>query len=78
MKAYQKLLERRDYTTSYISFKSVNNFWKKLKNKTVHYCDPHDHALKKELKRYAKTYNINLQYYEIPGFVTGKKDIEKN
>ena len=74
MKNYASYLkEKYGCSVTYIDHDTKNNNFEKklkqLKGKDVHYFDPVDHIVEKDMTKYANKYNIKLNKYETPLFI---------
>ncbi|MCX5924745.1 MAG: cryptochrome/photolyase family protein [Candidatus Dependentiae bacterium] len=79
MKEYFDVLKQQGYQAFYIEYAHVKETIDSIPPQTiVHIIDPVDHDLENELKTYAKTHDIIIEWYESPMFLTSTEWIRKN
>ncbi len=77
MKYYQDYIRKKyKCRVKYIEFNDdLDKMFKDLKNKKVHFHDPVDHHVVKNMKSLAKKYNIELQIHDTPMFLSNLNDL---
>lgn len=82
MKWYEKYLQKKGFTTRYISQDeaALQTLLKKLKSEgvtTVHYTDPVDYLLTRRLKRFAGKSSLESKVYNSPNFINSSLQNEE-
>ncbi len=74
MQAYREELIEKGYIVYYGTYDAAEQVWKELASyKEIHYIDPVDIKLEKELIEYAEKRDIKLVWHETPGFLSSKE-----
>ena len=78
MQAYREELLKKGHIVYYGTYDKAEQVWKELADyKEIHYIDPVDTKLEKELITYAHKKSIKLVWYETPAFLSCKEWITK-
>lgn len=80
MKAYQQMLERKEYDVLYIEYNKADTLFdilEKKKIQTVHLLDVADHAVQKRMTKEAKSHSINLVIHESPVFLSSRSYLQE-
>lgn len=79
MKAYQKDLDKKSISTHYVDYSDYTKISKLLKTfDAIHYFDPVDVALEKELNTLFKKIKVKTQQHESPYFMSSIPYLEKH